>query len=147
MPRHDSEALWQIIAARALLPRRVLLVRGTQGRDWLAERLREQGARIVLHAVYRRSPAAWDDAVLQQIAAWASAAKPLTWLLTSGEGIDAVRANLGRAGLGGWWQGCRFVLTHPGLERRLGFPAGHDGGAIRVCVPADDAIFNAFVGG
>jgi uroporphyrinogen-III synthase len=147
MPRHDSEALWQVIAARASLPRRVLLVRGTQGRDWLAERLREHGAQVVLHAVYRRSPATWDDTTLQQVAAWARAAAPLTWLLTSGEGIDAVRANVGRAGLDGWWQGCRFVLTHPGLQPRLQLPAQLSGSAVRVCVPADDAIFNAFVGG
>jgi uroporphyrinogen-III synthase len=146
-PRHDSETLWELIAARAPLPRRVLVVRGTQGRDWLAERLREHGAQVSLHAVYRRSPATWDDAVLRQLGAWARENARPTWLLTSGEGIDAVRANVGRAGLAGWWQDCRFVLTHPQLEQRLALPAGAGRVAVKVCVPADDAIFNAFVGG
>jgi uroporphyrinogen-III synthase len=145
--RHDSESLWELIAARAPLPRRVLVVRGTQGRDWLAERLREHGAQVDLHAVYRRSPAAWDEAVLQQLTVWARGSTRPTWLLTSGEGIDAVRANVGRAGLAGWWQDCRFVLTHPQLEQRLELPVGAGRAAVKVCVPADDAIFNAFVGG
>src|SRR5690606_39453212 len=33
-PSHDSEALWALLCERGHKPRRVLLVRGTQGRDW-----------------------------------------------------------------------------------------------------------------
>lgn len=144
-PRHDSEALWELLVRRGPLPRRVLVVRGTQGRDWLAEQLRQQGVQVAAHAVYRRLPARWDDAALASLAAWARQRERPAWLLTSGEGIDAVRANIERAELGRWWAGCRFVVTHPGLAQRLadagiGHPAG-----MAVCVPADDAIFNAFV--
>ncbi|WP_050849460.1 uroporphyrinogen-III synthase, partial [Bordetella pertussis] len=58
-PTHDSEALWALLRARPALPRRALLVRGTQGRDWLADRLVAAGVEVSRHAVYRRRPAPW----------------------------------------------------------------------------------------
>jgi uroporphyrinogen-III synthase len=144
-PRHDSEALWECLTARGPIPRRVLLVRGTEGRDWLAERLAGDGATVRLHAVYRRVPAVWDADARALLAQWASAAHHPAWLLTSGEGIDAVRANVAGADAMAWWQACRFIVTHPRLVDRLGLPPGFARHAVQVCAPAEDAIFNAFV--
>ncbi len=144
-PRHDSEALWELLAARGPIPRRVLLVRGTDGRDWLAERLSSHGAAVHLHAVYRRVPARWDAASLAQLGRWAVAAHYPTWLLTSGESIDAARANVIGAATEAWWHACRFIVTHPRLADRLALPEEGAGQSVRVCAPAEDAIFNAFV--
>nr|WP_145925229.1 uroporphyrinogen-III synthase [Bordetella sp. H567] len=144
-PRHDSEALWELLAERGPIPRRVLLVRGTDGRDWLAQRLASHGAAVHLHAVYRRVPACWDAPALAQLGRWAAAGHHPTWLLTSGEGIDAVRANVVRAAAEAWWHACRFIVTHARLADRLALPAQVAGRAVRVCAPAEDAIFNAFV--
>jgi uroporphyrinogen-III synthase len=154
-PRHDSEALWDCLVARGPVPSRVLIVRGTDGRDWLARRLREHGASVHLHAVYRRVPARWDDGVLAQLAQWAANGSRPAWLLTSGESIDAVRANVAGAASPAWWQGCRFVLTHARLVARLGLspePAEQGSGAgpgqsVRICAPTEESIFNAFVSG
>ncbi|OZI59894.1 uroporphyrinogen-III synthase [Bordetella genomosp. 11] len=144
-PRHDSEALWELLAARGPIPRRVLLVRGTAGRDWLAEQLHGHGASVRLHAVYRRVPARWEADALAQLGRWAADAHYPTWLLTSGESIDAVRANVARAATETWWDACRFIVTHPRLVDRLALSDASARRAVRVCAPAEDAIFNAFV--
>jgi uroporphyrinogen-III synthase len=146
-PRHDSEALWDLLKARGPVPRRVLLVRGTEGRDWLAERLREHGALVHPHAVYRRAPARWDAGVLACLDGWAGAGVHPAWLLTSGESIDAVRANVALAAPESWWCACRFIVTHARLVSRLGIPSGSAAQAVRICPPAEDALYSAFVSG
>ncbi|WP_233235194.1 uroporphyrinogen-III synthase [Bordetella sp. LUAb4] len=144
-PSHDSEALWHELRRRGPLPRRVLIVRGTQGRDWLAEQLRAAGVEVQAHAAYHRAPAQWDDAELAQLRAWRDQALRPTWLLTSGEGISAVLANVVRAGVLPWWRGCRFIVTHPALARRMTDQEEVAEAAISVHVPDNDALFEAFV--
>jgi uroporphyrinogen-III synthase len=146
-PRHDSEALWECLLARGALPRNVLLVRGAEGRDWLAERLRQHGSEVTVHAVYRRTAARWDAAVLAQLAEWDKAGHHPAWLLTSRESIDAVRSNVAQAASLSWWQACSFVVTHARLVPTLALPARGAGREVKVCAPADDAIFSAFVSG
>ncbi len=143
-PSHDSEALWELLRGRPL-PARVLLVRGTRGRDWLGDTLAAQGVAVDRHAAYERRPAAWAAADVAQLRRWAEAGTPVTWLVTSGEGIDAIRANLDAAGLGAWWERCGFVATHPALARRL--PRHGTGAApmVQICMPNDESIFQAFV--
>lgn len=144
---HDSEALWAVLRGLPALPPRVLLVRGTQGRDWLGEQLQAHGVAVTRHAAYLRRPAVWDASALAPLRGWAQAGVTAIWLITSGEGADAVRANLDAAGLTPWWQQCHFVLTHPTLARRVP-PACHgaDGPAmVKICLPNDESIFQAFV--
>lgn len=146
-PSHDSEALWEVLRGLPRLPGRVLLVRGTQGRDWLGDKLEAHGSAVMRHAAYLRRPAAWDAGQLARLRKWADAGVRATWLITSGEGADAVRARLDEAGLGAWWEGCGFVLTHPSLARRVP-PASHDAGTpamVKICLPNDESIFHAFV--
>ncbi|OZI57816.1 uroporphyrinogen-III synthase [Bordetella genomosp. 1] len=144
-PTHDSEALWAILSQRPL-PRRVLIVRGTRGREWLAERLRDVGAAVTPLAVYRRVPCLWDDARLAQIRDWAARDVRAHWLLTSAESIAAVRANIARADAGQWWSRGRAIITHPALAEAL--RVGGPGVAmVKECIPADEAIFAAFVAG
>lgn len=143
---HDSETLWNLLSRRPL-PRRALLVRGTQGRDWLADRLTQAGVEVVRHALYRRRPADWSGQAERQLSQWASqapAARPV-WLLTSAEGISAVAEGLRVRGLLGWWGQCRFVVTHPRLVQHLLAVAGGSvqTGMVKVSLPADEAIFEA----
>ncbi|MGY6271177.1 uroporphyrinogen-III synthase [Achromobacter denitrificans] len=146
-PSHDSEALWEVLQTLPRLPARVLLVRGTQGRDWLGDKLAAHGAAVTRHAAYLRRPASWDAGQLARLRQWADDGLPATWLITSGEGADAVRTRLGEAGLAAWWERCGFVLTHPSLARRV--PAGcHGSGGpavVKICLPNDESIFQAFV--
>lgn len=146
-PSHDSEALWRVLQALPRLPARVLLVRGTQGRDWLGDQLQAHGVAVTRHAAYLRRPAQWDPGQVAELRRWAEAGVSATWLITSGEGADAARAGLENAGLSDWWERCRFVLTHPSLARRVPQP-GHGAGRpamVKICLPNDESIFQAFV--
>ena len=55
----DSEALWQSLQDAGIRPQRVLIVRGSTGRDWLGQRLQQDGAQVTWLAAYRRDPAVW----------------------------------------------------------------------------------------
>lgn len=54
-PQFDSEALWQQLGARDWRGKLVLVARGEGGRDWLADKLRQHGARVSFVAAYRRA--------------------------------------------------------------------------------------------
>ncbi|MGF6966597.1 uroporphyrinogen III methyltransferase/synthase [Paraburkholderia sp. WC7.3g] len=86
----DSESLFAAIDAQLgtanLEGKRVLIVRGDGGREWLSERLREAGAEVDAVAAYRRIVPE------PSIAAWARvhellAGAPHAWLVTSSEGV------------------------------------------------------------
>ncbi|MFD4837764.1 uroporphyrinogen-III synthase [Achromobacter sp. NPDC058515] len=146
-PSHDSEALWRVLQDLPRLPARVLLVRGTQGRDWLGDTLEARGVAVTRHAAYLRRPARWSAGQLAELRRWADGGVHATWLITSGEGADAARACLEAAGLADWWERCGFVLTHPALARRVPQAAhGAPGLAmVKICLPNDESIFQAFV--
>ncbi|KND57049.1 Uroporphyrinogen-III synthase [Candidatus Burkholderia verschuerenii] len=89
-PRFDSEALYTAIEAHfgeaGLEGKRVLIVRGDGGREWLAERMTEAGAGVEKVAAYRRvlpepSMQKWER--IHALLAGESHA----WLLTSSEGV------------------------------------------------------------
>ena len=88
--RFDSEALFAALEASlgtsGFEGRRVLIVRGDGGREWLADRLREAGAQVETVAAYRRIVPE------PSISAWARvhrllSGEPHAWLLTSSEGV------------------------------------------------------------
>ncbi|ASV96845.1 fused uroporphyrinogen-III synthase HemD/membrane protein HemX [Paraburkholderia aromaticivorans] len=88
--RFDSEGLFAAIdmalGATNLEGKRVLIVRGDGGREWLAERLREAGAEVETVAAYRRlvpEPSIGGWARVHELLAGV----PHAWLLTSSEGV------------------------------------------------------------
>jgi len=58
----DSESLWEELQSRPWSGKRVLVVRGEDGRDWLAGELRARGAEVDFVAAYRRCPPQLDGA-------------------------------------------------------------------------------------
>lgn len=97
----DAEALWQQhLVQHSWTDRRVLIVRGESGRDWLAETLRTHGARVDLIAAYRRLGPDWSEPAMQQ--AWEHvAAVPVAhaWLFSSSEAVRALAERLRAEGL------------------------------------------------
>jgi uroporphyrinogen-III synthase len=120
-PRFDADALWaQRLQSRDWAGRRVLIVRGESGRDWLAERLGAAGARVQAVAAYRRHPPRPDAAGRARLAAALAQPRRTLWLFSSAE---AVR-NLGALAPGADWSRARALATHPRIEqaaRTLGF--------------------------
>jgi uroporphyrinogen III methyltransferase/synthase len=89
-PRYDSEALYAAIEAHfgpdGLKDKRVLIVRGDGGREWLADALSAAGAKVEKVAAYRRivpEPSMRDWERIHALLA----GEPHAWLLTSSEGV------------------------------------------------------------
>ncbi len=142
-PQFDSEALWQQLSSQSWSGRSVLIVRGGAagsgrdgaGRSWLADRLREHGARVHFVAAYRRtSPTlgADDQALLAQAQADASGH---LWFFSSSEAIDHLAALAPAAD----WSAAIAVTTHPRIAeraRRLGM------GRVAEARPGLDAVLS-----
>lgn len=91
--RFDSETLWEQMQRHDWRGRRVLIVRGESGRDWLAGRLAAAGATVDLLAAYRRGPAALDAA--RRALALAALAYPARhlWFFSSSESVQQLTAS------------------------------------------------------
>jgi uroporphyrin-3 C-methyltransferase len=132
-PSFDSEALWARIAGDDWQGRRVLVVRGEDGRDWLAAELRRRGAEVGFVAAYRRLPPALDAegrALLQ--AAQAEPARHL-WLFSSSEAIGHLKALAPAAD----WSAAGAFASHPRIAetaRAAGF------GRVDLVSPDADAV-------
>ena len=115
----DSEALWERLRGRDWRGAGVLVVRGDGGRDWLADRLVEAGARVDAVSAYQRLAPAFVGAGRDRLDA-AIARADSVWLFSSSEAI----ATLERAAGAGRWHAARAVATHPRIAARarsLGF--------------------------
>jgi uroporphyrinogen III methyltransferase / synthase len=147
--RFDSEALFAAIDASlgvaSLAGKRVLIVRGDGGREWLADRLREAGAQVEAVAAYRRVVPEPDASAWAQVRALLAGA-PHAWLATSSEGLRNLHALAGenlsdveqRA-----LKDAPIVVPHPRIAetgRTLGFDRITQSG------PGDDRILAALRG-
>jgi uroporphyrinogen-III synthase len=140
----DSESLWTLLQPRLSSLRKVLVVRGQSGREWLGERLVAAGVAVERVAVYSREPATWTPDQLQRLGVALRSRASCIVLLTSGESVDAVHANIERAGLLLPWSRSRFVVIHERVARRLQSVLHASGkvesSMVKVCSPGDDAI-------
>ena len=120
----DSEHLWPLLATRDWQGKLALILRGDGGRDWLAERLREQGARTLDFSVYQRRCPVFDAAqqvLLADIVAQGGVR--FVWLFSSAEAIGNL-ASLLRSSTEADWSQQRAIATHPRIAeraRQLGF--------------------------
>ena len=141
--RLDTEALWQRLQRHDWAGRRALVVRGEDGRDWLAEALQRAGAQVQFLAGYRRALPVWDAAA-QALLAQAQAA-PARWLwhFSSSEAVRNLQALV--PGLA--WQAAAALATHERIAqaaRAAGF------GEVRTIAPgvaAAVAALHAFDAG
>jgi len=133
----DSEALWQQLTARSWCGQRVLVVRGDGGRDWLADRLREQGAEVAFVQAYRRTLPHLDAAQRALLASAVAAPASHWWLFSSSQAVD----HMGQlAPQSDWSSGCAMA-THPRIAATLrsrGF------GSVLSVRPEPDAVVAAW---
>jgi uroporphyrinogen-III synthase len=108
-PQFDSEALWSLLAPMAWRDQGVLIVRGDGGRDWLADTLRAQGARVMPLCAYHRVAPRFTPAQGSQLDAALALPAAHVWLFSSSEAIAALVA----AAPGATWAAVRAIATHP----------------------------------
>jgi uroporphyrinogen III methyltransferase/synthase len=88
--RFDSEALWTELdtSPGAFADRKVLIIRGSGGREWLADRLREAGATVEAVEAYSRTLPEPSGMQWQAVRdSLKPEAPPYAWLLTSSEAV------------------------------------------------------------
>lgn len=110
----DSEHLWLRLQARDWRGRRVLLLRGNGGREWLAERLTEAGAEVEAVSVYCRAAPVLDAAERLVLARALAEPASHAWLLSSAEAVGHLQQLLAAAGPSGaaGLSGQRAIATH-----------------------------------
>jgi uroporphyrinogen-III synthase len=135
----DSEALWARLAARDWAGRAVLVVRGEEGRDWLAETLRERGAQVDYLAAYRRRVPPLDATMQALLAATQAEPAAWLWLFSASEAV----ANLRSLQPGADWSQARAYATHPRIAqaaRQAGF------GRVEIVAPSAVAVAGLLAG-
>lgn len=140
----DSEGLWGRIADEPWAGRTVWVVRGEDGRDWLAERWRAAGAVVHFVAAYARQaprPDAHGRALLAAALADPAAHR---WHFSSSEAVAHLRGLAPQVD----WSHAQALATHPRIAaaaRAAGFGEVHAVGlaprdvaqALGPVVPAD----------
>jgi uroporphyrinogen-III synthase len=131
--RFDSEALWQRLRHQRWAGRRVLVVRGDGGRDWLATTLREAGAQVTFLQAYSRHAPRLNEQQRLLLADAVAQPQAHLWLFSSSEALGHLPALAPEA----QWQQARALASHPRIAdsaRALGF--GH----VQTVSPAFDAV-------
>ena len=136
----DSEALWARLAGQPWAGRRVLVVRGTEGREWLGQQLAEQGAQVDFVAAYRRLAPTPDAAGQTLLAAAQAAPEQHLWLFSSSEAVG----HLLSLAPGADWSASRAWASHPRIAqaaRRAGF------GRVELVAPDPAAVARRLAAG
>jgi len=113
----DSEALWRTLCGKRVHPRRVLIVRGDTGRDWLRQQWQQAGVVVQDFIAYRRRAAVWSVAQGERVAQLASRHSPCVLLVSSTDGARAIDDNVQRLGLTCLWQKAQIVTLHPRIAQ------------------------------
>jgi uroporphyrinogen-III synthase len=124
-PQFDSESLWQRLSSHDWHGARVIAVRGTSGRDWLAERLREAGAEVEFVSAYRRMAPILTESEHALLQAALAAPASHLWFFSSSEAIEHLQALAPSAD----WSASQALATHPRIAlnaRQLGYAAVHE---------------------
>ena len=141
----ESETLWEVVApqvqAHAMQvqtgqtpAQAVLIVRGTDGRAWLAEQLQTHNVPALFAPIYERCPPQADTAWQAQLAQCRASAG--LWVFSSGECVQ----NLAALAPTTDWNGQCAIATHPRIAQQvqaLGFTQ------IQVCRPALEDLLQA----
>lgn len=149
-PAQDSEALWLLLQPLMHTLKRVLIIRGETGREWLGQQLERTGAKVRRHAVYRRERARWTTGQNERIKAGFELHRMLVCLLTSVESVDAVYDNTLAIGVRLLSEQTRFVVIHERVAHRLRSLSQALSGnvyqpTVKICPPNDEAIFRTIV--
>jgi uroporphyrinogen-III synthase len=104
----DSEALWSRLSSRNWSGSRVLVVRGEEGREWLADQFRTAGAHVDSLAAYRRLAPSHGPAIQALLADAVADPGSYCWFFSSSEAIGHLVELVPMAD----WAAARALVTH-----------------------------------
>jgi len=110
----ESEALWRQVAAQGWGGRRVLIVRGEDGRNWLAQQFEQAGAAVEFLVAYQRRPPVLDEPSARLLAAALDDPQGHVWLFSSSEALD----HLLDVAPATDWSAAQALVTHPRIAQR-----------------------------
>lgn len=116
----ESESLWAALRAQPWQGRRVLVVRGEQGRDWLSAQWQAAGARVEFVAAYRRLAPLPDAEGRGLLQAAQAAPHAFAWHFSSSEAVGHLIA----LAPGAHWSAATALVTHQRIAEaaaRAGF--------------------------
>ena len=116
----ESESLWAQISHEPWQGQRVLVVRGEEGRHWLAQKFQAAGAAVVFLVAYQRHPPHLDAASEALLAQALAAPRGHVWLFSSSEAVG----HLGALAPNADWAHSQAMATHTRIAqaaRALGF--------------------------
>jgi len=122
----DTEALWAELAQEPWHGREVLVVRGEDGRDWLADTLTAAGARVAFLAAYARFEPDWAASQAALLAAALVRPHQHVWHFSSSQAVGHLAAQGQRLAAPADWTGSVAIASHPRIvqaARECGF--GH----------------------
>jgi uroporphyrinogen-III synthase len=143
--RYDSEVLWQQrLAGLDWSGQGVLLVRGDGGRDWLAQRLQQQGARVQAVQAYARMRPMASASQVALLQAARTQPQQHPWLFSSSLAIDHLaqwlRQGSSPMARDGGWSQALALCTH---ERIAETARGAGFGQVVVCGAGLQAVVRA----
>ncbi len=104
----DSEALWARLSSRHWNGSRILIVRGEEGREWLAEQFKAAGAEVTALTAYRRQAPNHSPAVKALLADAVAGPGRYCWFFTSSEAIGHLVELAPTAN----WSTARALVSH-----------------------------------
>ena len=118
----DSEALWKILANQAWSGRRIMIVRGDGGRNWLAEQFQAAGAQVSFVQAYTRTLPLWSPFHRHLVQQAMAIPSDHLWFFSSSQSLDHLSqlCPQGQA----VWPCSRALVTHPRISehaRKSGF--------------------------
>jgi uroporphyrinogen-III synthase len=138
----DSEGLWEAIQNRfpSWAGRRVVVLRGDGGREWLVDQLQSVGAQVEAIAVYSRIP------LSESSPQWGKVLNADTdsalWILTSSEAVRHLGTVLEQQGRQDYLVGASALCPHQNIARsahEIGF------GSVLECHSGDAALVSAAI--
>lgn len=144
----DSEALWCRLQPHLSNWRRILIVRGQRGREWLSDRLAQKGLKVDRIAIYSRSPVRWTHDQFKALRQAYDKGRVLC-LLSSSESLYAIADNMKQARLLEKWAQSEFIVIHPRIESALQHllqeaGIGHQA-VVKRCTPSDASVVEAIM--
>ncbi|MFY7916081.1 MAG: uroporphyrinogen-III synthase [Rubrivivax sp.] len=109
----ESEALWRQVAGRAWRGRNVLVVRGEEGRNWLAQQFEQAGSAVEFLVAYQRRLPVLDEASAGLLTSALEDPQRHVWVFSSSEAVAHLQALSPQAD----WSASCAVATHARIAK------------------------------